>query len=450
VIDAASHVPPARAQAELDPEAEAAVETARVARIDRLGGRRLWAAVAVGGGFLGVALPFAFLHESPRSPSVLLVVALVVAYTLLYRVEFEFGSGMAVPTQLLLVPMLFVLPLELVPLAVAGAIVVASLIEEVEGRIHLEQLFVRLAAAWHALGPALVLAAAGEAEPSLAQWPVYLAALAAQFGLELLTIGVRYRLMGAAIPPLALARRVSQAWPVDAILAPVGLLAALVAVSEPSAFLLVLPLVLLLRTFSRERRARLDHALELSQAYRGTALLLGDVVEADDAYTGSHSRDVVSRVLAVADELGLDARARRDAEFVALLHDVGKIRIPSEIIDKPAALTPEERAVIETHTVIGEELLLKVGGVLGEVGHLVRSCHEHWDGNGYPDGLAGEAIPLVSRIVCACDAYSAMTTDRPYRRARSREEAVAELRLCAGTQFDPRVVDALERALASG
>ena len=154
-------------------------------------------------------------------------------------------------------------------------------------------------------------------------------------------------------------------------------------------------------------------------------------------------------MLGVADDLGLDARGRRDAEFVALLHDVGKIRIPEEIINKPGKLTAEERAVIETHTVIGEELLLKVGGVLGQVGHLVRSCHEHYDGSGYPDRLAGEEIPLVARIVCCCDAFSAMTTDRSYRKARPADEALAELRRCAGTQFDADVVEALARTLAA-
>jgi HD-GYP domain-containing protein (c-di-GMP phosphodiesterase class II) len=89
-------------------------------------------------------------------------------------------------------------------------------------------------------------------------------------------------------------------------------------------------------------------------------------------------------------------------------------------------------------------MLEKVGGLLGEVGRIVRSCHEHWDGNGYPDGLRGEDTPLIARIVCCCDAFSAMTTDRPYRRARSEDEALAELRRCAGTQFDPAVVAALE------
>jgi HD-GYP domain-containing protein (c-di-GMP phosphodiesterase class II) len=202
-------------------------------------------------------------------------------------------------------------------------------------------------------------------------------------------------------------------------------------------------LIGLLAYFARERKARLDHALELSHAYRGTALLLGDVVEADDEYTGLHSQDVVWLVLEVAEQLGLDPQERRKAEFTALLHDVGKVKIPKEIINKPAALTPEERAIIDTHTIEGEHMLEKIGGLLGDVGNLVRSCHERWDGGGYPDGLAGEQIPLVARIVCACDAFSAMTTTRSYRKALSQQHALDELRRSAGAQFDPRVIDAL-------
>src|SRR5207247_7681628 len=125
--------------------------------------------------------------------------------------------------------------------------------------------------------------------------------------------------------------------------------------------------------------------------------------------------------------IGLDARDRRDAEFVALLHDVGKVRIPKEIINKPAALTAEERAIINMHTIEGEKMLEKVGGLLGDVGRVVRSCHERWDGGGYPDGLAGEDIPLTARIVSACDAFNAMTTDRSYRAALPVGEALDEL-----------------------
>jgi HD-GYP domain-containing protein (c-di-GMP phosphodiesterase class II) len=239
----------------------------------------------------------------------------------------------------------------------------------------------------------------------------------------------------------------SWAFLVEAALAPVGLLVALVAVEHPVALTFVLPLVGLLFVFARERQVRIDHALELSHAYRGTALLLGDVVEADDAYTGLHSRDVVSLVLDVCDALGVEGRERRDAEFAALLHDVGKIKIPSEIINKPGKLTDEEFDLIKTHTVEGERLLSQVGGLLGNVGRIVRSCHEDWDGTGYPDGLHSEEIPLVARIVRCCDAYSAMTTDRSYRKAMPVEAAVEELRRCSGTDFDPAVVEALVTAV---
>jgi HD-GYP domain-containing protein (c-di-GMP phosphodiesterase class II) len=140
-------------------------------------------------------------------------------------------------------------------------------------------------------------------------------------------------------------------------------------------------------------------------------------------------------------------RARRAAEFVALLHDVGKVRIPKEIINKPGALTDEERAIINTHTIEGERMLKKVVGLLGEIGTIVRSCHERWDGGGYPDGLAGEDIPLIARIVACCDAFNAMTTNRPYRAALPLDEALGELERGSGGQFDPTVIDALARSL---
>ena len=433
--------------AELDPATEGLMEDCRARRGARLARRELWANVFPGLGFIVAAALVAVLAESTRDPSPLLVLGLVGAYALSYRIEFEIGSGMAVPTQLVFVPMLFVLPLGLVPFSVAAGIMLANVAEILEGRIQAERVLVRLGNAFYSLGPVFVLAAFGEAVPSLADWPVYVLALGTQFAFEFGSAAAHERI-ALGVPPRLLVRYMSLTWAVDAALAPVGLLAALAAAGDhPAALLLVLPLTALLRTFARERRARVDHALELSHAYRGTALLLGDVVEADDSYTGSHSRDVVSLSVAVADELGLDARERRDTEFVALLHDVGKIRIPNEIINKPGPLTPEERAVIETHTLIGEEMLDKVGGVLGNVGHLVRSCHERYDGGGYPDGLAGEQIPLVARIVCCCDAYNAITTDRPYRAGRPPAEALAELQRCAGSQFDPAVVAALARVV---
>ena len=152
---------------------------------------------------------------------------------------------------------------------------------------------------------------------------------------------------------------------------------------------------------------------------------------------------MVELTLQVAERLGLDARLARQAEFVALLHDVGKVRIPNEIINKPGKLTPEERGIMNAHTIEGEKMLERVGGLLGEVGRVVRSCHEHYDGSGYPDGLAGEEIPLVARIVCCCDAFHAMTSDRSYRKALPLEVALEELDANRGTHFDPNVVEAL-------
>ena len=235
---------------------------------------------------------------------------------------------------------------------------------------------------------------------------------------------------------------------IDALLAPIGYLIAVAARVQYGALLLPLPLVVLLALHARERRQRFDSILELSNAYRGTSFLLGDVIEADDAYTGEHSREVVELVDKVSVQLGLSARDRRLAEFTALLHDVGKIRIPKAIINKPGALDPKERAIIETHTIEGERLLKRVGGLLEEVGHLVRSCHERWDGAGYPDGLREQEIPLVARIVGCCDAYNAMTTTRSYRSAMTPEAALREVHAHSGAQFDPAVVEALMRIVA--
>jgi HD-GYP domain-containing protein (c-di-GMP phosphodiesterase class II) len=231
---------------------------------------------------------------------------------------------------------------------------------------------------------------------------------------------------------------------IDMLLAPLGVAMAISADGRawPVA-IAFLPLAALLRVFARERATRIDQALELSQAYRGTAMLLGDMVESDDAYTGSHSRDVVELAVEVGRRMGLGATALRDLEFGALLHDVGKIAVPKAIINKPGKLTPEEWEVMKQHTVEGQRMLQNIGGVLGRVGVIVRASHEDYDGTGYPDGLAGDDIPIEARICSTCDAYSAMTTDRSYRAAMSTDQAIAELRRCAGTQFDPAVVAVL-------
>jgi HD-GYP domain-containing protein (c-di-GMP phosphodiesterase class II) len=230
---------------------------------------------------------------------------------------------------------------------------------------------------------------------------------------------------------------------VDALLTPVGLMAAFAAQGNPYRTLLVLPLIGLIAVFAQERTMNINTALELSSAYRGTALLLGDVLEDKDAYTASHSHGVVSLSLMVADRMRLDPAARRRVEFGALLHDIGKIAVPAEIINKPGPLDDEEWSVMKLHTVEGQTMLDRVGGVLGEVGRVVRSSHEHFDGSGYPDGLTGREIPIEARVVTCCDAFSAMTTTRSYRKAMSLESAREELVRNSGTQFDPEVVAAL-------
>src|SRR3954454_1869322 len=175
---------------------------------------------------------------------------------------------------------------------------------------------------------------------------------------------------------------------------------------------------------------------------------MGEMLEADDPYTGGeHSQGVLALALDVGVELGLDAREQRELEFGALLHDIGKLKTPEEILNKPGKLDPGEWAIIKRHPEDGQAMLDRIGGVLAEVGLVVRGHHERWDGGGYPDGLVGEETPVSARIICVCDAYSAMTTNRPSRGAMPVSEALAELRNCSGTQFDPCVVEAVERVV---
>ena len=181
---------------------------------------------------------------------------------------------------------------------------------------------------------------------------------------------------------------------------------------------------------------------QLERAYMGTAEALAAALEAKDSYTAHHARSIVEHAEAVGRRLGMDARQLRDLRFGAVFHDIGKIAVPEAILNKRGPLTPDERREIERHTIVGEQILAPVEFLAG-ARLLVRHEHERWDGHGYPDRLAGTDIPLGSRIILACDALHAMTSDRPYRRAMSTEQAWGELQANAGTQFDPRVVAAL-------
>ena len=392
-------------------------------------------------GFLVLGVAALGLHAERRLSVVALVTGLV-AYAIASRVEIEFPGFAALPTEAVFVVMWFTLPVRILPLAVCCAMVLGRLPDVVRGRMPSDRLLLMVANSWYAVGPAIVLYLAGSREPRWADVPVYCAALAAQFAFDFAS---NYALGRAVLGTSAIEhlRNALPAWGVDTALAPLGLLAAFAASRHPATILLLLPVLLIAWRASVEREQKNTTLIELHTAYQDTTYLAGDLIEADDEYTGSHSRELVGLVLGVAGVLRLDAHDRQLAELTAILHDVGKVRIPKEIINKPGPLDDDERALMNTHTILGEQLLERRRGLLGKVAPIVRSCHERWDGAGYPDGLAGEAIPLIARIVCCCDAWSAMTADRSYRAALPPEAAEAELRACSGTHFDPAVVDAL-------
>jgi len=409
----------------------------------RARGRERLVEAATAIGFLAVALALPALFSSPRGLDLPTLAVLAAAYVIACRAKFDIADGYTVPTELVLVPMLFALPTPAVPLVVSISWGVGRLLDYVTGATNVQRAYLVFGDSWHAVGPAVVLIAFGAQVFSWDHWPVYLVALAAQLVLDFGVNSTRMWLIDRT-PIRDQLRLIAPVYGLDAALAPIGLLAAFAVVElGPAPALLVLPLAAVLAVLSGERRARIDQALELSEAYQGTALLLGDVVEADDAYTGSHSRGVVDLSLAVSDALGLAPQQRRNVEFGALLHDVGKIAVPKEIINKPGPLDDAEWEVMRQHTVEGEKMLQRVGGVLAEVGVIVRASHEEFDGSGYPDGLVGEEIPVEARIVSCCDAFSAMTTTRSYRKAMPLEKAIEELRGNAGSQFDPRVVATL-------
>jgi diguanylate cyclase (GGDEF)-like protein len=187
----------------------------------------------------------------------------------------------------------------------------------------------------------------------------------------------------------------------------------------------------------------------LETTFVSTVEALANALEANDEYTSSHTRWITDMALKVGTELGFEPDALKRLELGALFHDIGKIGIPASILQKPGPLTADERAVIELHPELGARILAPIAR-LSEVRAIIRSCHERYDGEGYPDRKSGEYIPLESRIILVCDAFHAMTTDRPYRKRLSVPEACRRLSAGAGTQFDPAVVDVFLRLLGAG
>jgi ribonuclease P protein subunit RPR2 len=170
-------------------------------------------------------------------------------------------------------------------------------------------------------------------------------------------------------------------------------------------------------------------------------LALANAVEARDAYTGKHAERVAAYGLRIAHAAGIEVDPQ--VEFGFLLHDVGKVAVPDAILFKPGPLTAEERALMVMHPRIGSEILRHIE-FLDDAKTVVLHHHERWDGDGYPEGLAGEAIPLHARVFAVADALDALTTDRPYRPACEWQDARREITSEAGTQFDPAIVAAYE------
>jgi putative nucleotidyltransferase with HDIG domain len=190
-------------------------------------------------------------------------------------------------------------------------------------------------------------------------------------------------------------------------------------------------------TFKRERERR--H--ELRRSYMATVRALCNAVEARDAYTGKHAERVAAYGMEIAKELGAEFAEDPEVEFGFLLHDVGKVAVPDSILWKPEPLTTAERALMERHPIVGWEILSEID-FLGEAKLVVRHHHERWDGDGYPDKLGGDAIPLAARVFAVADVLDALTTVRPYRQPSSLDKARGMIEESSGTQFDPEVVEA--------
>jgi putative nucleotidyltransferase with HDIG domain len=406
--------------------------------------REIVAAVISAAGFVA-AVAGLWLIQDPDSFSIGPAVVCLLVLALSMRVHFDTPLGFTVPTQLAYVPLVFAAPAAIVPIAVAVAFALAMAPEIATGRVRATRLVSALQNATFAIGPAAVFAIAHTSAPEAGPL-LLIIALLAQFLADCTGAVLRFALTRRASFSSLL--RENWVYGIDAALTGPGLLAAQSVRQTPLAALAIVPLLGLLAVFAGERRRRLESMLELSSAYRGTALVLGDVIEADDGYTGEHCKSVVTLTLEVAGRLDLPAERRRNLEFAALLHDVGKIAIPKEIINKPGKLDPREWTIVKTHTVEGQKMLDRVGGFMRQVGRIIRSHHERWDGGGYPDGLVGEEIPLEARIISCCDAWNAMRTDRPYRKALAYDIAVAELEAASGSQLDPKIVGALLEVVA--
>jgi putative nucleotidyltransferase with HDIG domain len=197
------------------------------------------------------------------------------------------------------------------------------------------------------------------------------------------------------------------------------------------------------RLYQEEREA----SRQLERANLSFAAALVAALDARDRYTAGHSAAVAVYARDIAERIGLSLAEQQLAHLAGLVHDIGKVGLPPGLLEKPGPLTLEERRIMEEHSVIGERILANVEGY-AEIARIVRHHHERVDGNGYPDGVTGDAIPLISRIIGVADAYNAMTSGRPYRDAMPSRVARLRLAQAVGSQFDTRIVAAFEAILA--
>jgi diguanylate cyclase (GGDEF)-like protein len=205
----------------------------------------------------------------------------------------------------------------------------------------------------------------------------------------------------------------------------------------------------LLAGIAHQSKLAIDNACSyenLESTFLSTVEALANALEAKDEYTSSHARSITDMALEVGTALGMSSKGLKQLELGALFHDIGKIGIPSSILLKPGPLTDEEREIIETHPELGEKILAPIAR-LEDVRPIVRHCHEHFDGSGYPDKKVADDIPIESRVILVCDAFHAMTTDRPYRKRLPVEEACSRLERSSGKQFDPRIVEVFLRLM---
>jgi diguanylate cyclase (GGDEF)-like protein/putative nucleotidyltransferase with HDIG domain len=203
------------------------------------------------------------------------------------------------------------------------------------------------------------------------------------------------------------------------------------------------------RALTEENQLAEKRQRELEESYLSTIEALAAALDAKDRHTEDHSRETAALARAVGRRLGLADEKLRFLEYAALLHDIGKIGIPGYVLNKPGPLDAEEMAIMREHPVIGERIVASVP-FLAQIRPIVRAEHERWDGKGYPDGLLGDDIPVEARIIHACDAFQAMSSERPYRKALPRDRILDELRSQSGKQFDPSVAAALLQVIESG